>query len=459
MQHVQKEKNIIAFVANYLPGMKDDIERYEKETGKRFLKMLIWDTRRSLKEMKCEPDILVRVDFSDDVKIAEALLPYEEELFAMTCRSEVNLSRFAKVIPNVPYIKTPTITSLQWAADKYDMRRRLKMRDPKHTPKFTRVRDTSTKELQRVIEKVGFPMVLKPANLAGSLFVTVNYHEDELAQNIKKLFRGIKSAYKKDMRMEEPRVIAEEHMDGLQYSIDSYVNQRGEIVHCPLVRVKTGKDIGRQDFFGYLQMTPTALGKETVAKAERVAENAIHALGLRSTTTHTEMMRVDDDWKVIEIAARAGGFRDTLHFLSCDINHTMNDILTRTTHKPIIPKKCKGYAAAMKWFAEKEGVILEMKGVVKLKDLKSFHKIVVNKKVGDRAVFAKNGGRSIFNLFLYNTDRAALLADIRRVEQLIEIKVGKKPVTKPKEKAVVTKKAAKKTEVKKVAKKVTKKSK
>ena len=50
--------------------------------------------------------------------------------------------------------------------------------------------------------------------------------------------------------------------------------------------------------------------------------------------------------------------------------------------------------------------------------------IEVNKKVGDRAVFARNGGRSVFNLFMYNTDRSNLLADIRRVEKLVHIKIA-----------------------------------
>jgi hypothetical protein len=77
----------------------------------------------------------------------------------------------------------------------------------------------------------------------------------------------------------------------------------------------------------------------------------------------------------------------------------------------------------MKWFAEKEGLITEMRGIKKIEELESFHDIWVNKKIGDRAVFARNGGRSVFNLFLYNNDRSKLLADIRRVEQMVEVKV------------------------------------
>jgi hypothetical protein len=141
-------------------------------------------------------------------------------------------------------------------------------------------------------------------------------------------------------------------------------------------------------------------------------------------------MKIDDEWRVIELGARIGGFRDLLYGLSCDINHSLNDVLIRFPRKPTIPKKCKGYAAAIKWFSKVEGEIVEMKGIKKLEQLESFHSIAQNKKLGDRAIFARNGGRSIFNVFFYNKDRSKLLADIRRLEQLVDIKVKTKKIVR-----------------------------
>lgn len=420
------EKNIIAFVMNLPAGTVESIRAYEKEHKRKYRVMLIVDVKgksgKSLDEYE-DLDLLVAVDFTKPHKIAEALLPYQNELLAITCRGDNHIGRFRAIIPHVPYLRTPTSESLEWATDKYEMRRRFRIYDPKCTPQFTRVMENTKKERTRVIDKIGFPMVVKPTNLGASLFVTICYHEEELETTLRTIFRKIRKAYKGDSRTEEPKIIAEEYMEGDMYSIDSYVDSRGNVYHCPLVRVITGKNIGRDDFYNYRQSTPTALKKATIERARIAAETAIHALGLRSTSTHTELMKMDDDWKIIEIGPRLGGFRDTLHGLSCDINHTMNDILIRIPRKPIIPKKCKGFAAVMKWFAAKEGKIIEMKGIKKIEELESFHKIVVNKKVGDRSVFAKNGGRSVFNLYLYNADRARLLADIRRVEQLVKIKV------------------------------------
>ena len=418
--------NILVYVMKMPEGTVESIRRYEKETNQKFRILLLWDSRvKGLEEKQSLPgiDIIVSCDFSKPEKIAAALLPYQEELLAITCRGEEHIARFAAVIPHVPYLRTPTTESLRWASDKYEMRKRMKLYDPKIVPKFTLVKENSKKERQRVIEKIGFPMIVKPTNLAASLFVSVCHHEEDLEKTLRSTFSKLRKAYEADHRMEEPKLIAEEFMDGDMYSLDSYVGARGKVEHCPLVKVVTGKKIGHDDFYGYLQITPPVFKRETVLKAESVAEKAIHSLGLRSTITHIELMKIDDEWKVIEVAARMGGFRHVLHSLTCGIDHSLNDILVRIPHKQIIPKKCTGYACAMKWFAAKEGKIAEMKGIKKIEQLESFHSITVNKKVGDKAVFARKGGRSIFNLIMHNADRAKLLADVRRVEQCVEIKV------------------------------------
>jgi hypothetical protein len=417
------QKNIVAFVASTKHSSFDSLHAYGKSLSKTFRTMFIIDVKNFNPAQKYWCDILIKVDFSKPQKINEALLPYQDELLAISCRSESNIARFAKIIPYVPYLRTPTSESLTWATDKYEMRKRFKLFDPKITPKFTLVSENSKTERNRVVTKVGFPMIIKPANLAASLFVSICYHEAELDNALATCFRKLKRAYEKDKRMEEPKVIAEQYMEGDMYSIDSYVNSRGLVYHLPLVRVKTGKDIGHQDFYGYTQMTPTTLKGETVARAQSATETAIHALGLRSTTTHTELMKIDSEWKVIEVGPRMGGARDELYGLSCNIDHPLNDILIRIPIKPKIPKKCNGNAVYMKWFLPKEGIISSMTGIKKIEQLASFYKIEVNKKIGDRATFARNGGRSVFNLYMYNADRGALLADIRRVEQLVKIKL------------------------------------
>ena len=403
------------------------VRAFEASFGSPIRVMLLRDSRIvTKKDYSATPnlDLFVSCDFSKPAKIVEALLPYQDELLAITCRSEQYMRRFIEVLPHVPYLRTPTTESLKWASDKYEMRKRFRLYDKKITPKFTLVKKNTKEERERVIKKIGFPLIIKPTNLASSRFVSICYHEEELDTTLRRTFKDIVKAYEQEHHLSDPKIIAEEYMDGDMYSIDSYVDSRGKVYHCPLVKVTTGKKIGHDDFYNYLQMTPTGLKAPSIGRAQATAESAIHALGLRSTTAHTELLKIDNDWKIIEVGARVGGFRHMLHTLSCDINHTLNDVLIRIPKKPILPKKCKGYAVAMKWFAPKEGIITEMKGIKRIEQLESFHHIALNKKIGDKATFARNGGRSIFNLFLYNQDRSKLLADIRRVEKIVDIKTS-----------------------------------
>lgn len=421
-----KQKNIIAYVMSVPAGAVQSIRRYERLEQKKFKVMLIWDSNVPEKdEQKRNPgiDIYLTIDLSNPRAIAEALAPYQAQLCAITCRSESYMARFIEVIPHVPYLRTPSTESLTWATDKLEMRRRFKLLAKKFTPQYSVVKENTKSERKRVIEKIGFPMIVKPTNLAQSLLVTICYHEEDLEKSLRSAFRKIKKIYAENGRIEVPQIIVEQYMEGDMYSVDAYVNSRGFVYFCPMVRVLTGKNIGHDDFFNYLHMSPTNLKQASILRAHEAAEAGIHALGLRNTTAHVELMKIDDDWKLIEIGPRVGGFRDKLHRLSCDIDHSLNDILIRLPKKPIIPKKCKGYAATMKWYAKKEGTLTKLRGMKRSQLLKSFVDISINKKIGDTCTFAKNGGKAVFTITLYNAERSKLLADIRRVEQLVEIEV------------------------------------
>ena len=408
-------------------GAVKSIRAYERKENRKFRVMLIRDT--NVKESKTQEsyhnlDILVECDFTVPARIAEALAPYQDQMCAITCRADKNIARFIKIIPHVPYLRTPTTESLRWATDKLEMRRRFALLAKKYTPKYAVVKENTKKERKRVIDKIRFPMILKPTNLAESFLVHICYHEEDLKKAIEVTHRRIKRIYVENRRIEEPRIMVEEFMEGDMYSVDAYVNGKGTVYFCPMVRVITGKNVGRDDFSNYIHLSPTGLKKRSIERAHEAAVAGIHALGLRSTTTHVELIKIDDEWKLIEIGPRIGGFRERIHALSCDIDHSLNDVLVRLPKKPIIPKKCKGFAATLKWYPKKEGRISAIKGIKRCQELASFVELKMIKKVGELCQSARHGGKAVFTITLYNAERAKLLADIRRVEQLVDVQIG-----------------------------------
>ncbi len=412
--------------------MITSLRAYEKESKRKFRIALLYDAKEKrhapTDDLLKSIDIALTCDTFSERAIQEILLPYEDQLLAISCRGEDYMEMFARVIPFVPYLRTPTTESLRWASDKLSMRRRLYTYNKKIAPEYTVVSDTTKASLERIEQKVGFPLVVKPTGLAASRLVTICFHKEELETNLKKVFKKINSVYEETGGNWKPQVLVERFMDGDMYSIDAYVSGRGKVYFVPMVHVKTGRSIGFDDFFGYQQMTPTGLNKESTAAARDVARQAIKALALRSTTAHIELMKTESGWKIIELAARVGGYRQQMYEYSYGINHTANDILIRIPEQVHIKRKIKGHTVYMKFFAKKEGYLSKLIGIKRAQELKSFKEIIVNKKIGDLCTYAKHGGTSVFNILLFNPEKSELLADIRRLEQMVEIETEtKKP--------------------------------
>lgn len=425
------EKDII-LVIGLVKGFLQTIREFKRLVGKGYKFAGIYPSKTPLTENQQKViealDIAISCDFNSDESIEKALKPYKARLLAVTVRGpEGNMHLFQKVIPHVPYLNTPTSESLYWSTNKVAMRKRLRGFDKKIAPNFMIVTDDRAETIKEIEEKIKYPLVVKPASLAQSLLVTICYHRDELEQALANVFRKIKNVYKENKRHDTPEILVEQFMEGEMYSIDAYVNQGGVITYCPLVHVKTGVSIGFDDFFGYKQITPTKLKPENVRAARDVARKSIEALNLRSTTTHIELMRMEDGWKVIEVGPRMGGFRDHLYETAYGFDHGVNDLLTRIPgKKPTLYNKRLGHAVAMKFYAKQEGEITNITGIKKIQELDSFKSLTQNKKVGDKAIFAKNGGKSVFDLMMFNEDRSQLLADIRRAEKEIKILVKKR---------------------------------
>jgi biotin carboxylase len=422
-----KKKDLILFVNSPSKAIASWAQSFKKEHRNLYKFGVLISSRKELSDSRKEAlkgfDVVIKADFDSPTSMTQALKPYEDQLLAVTARGDMNIPFLQKTIPHVPYLKTPTVTSLEWATNKLLMRRRFATYDKTITPKYSLVKDYSKETLKKVEEKVGFPLIVKPTGLASSLLVSICYHKEELEDTLARVFKKINGLYKKNGGRGEPQVLVEQFMEGDMYSIDGYVNSRGKVYFCPMVSVKTGKQIGFDDFFGYQQMTPTALNNSSVEDARYVALQAIHALGLRSSSAHVELMKTEAGWKVIELGPRLGGFRDEMYKMSYGIDHAANDIFIRIPKVPIIPRKRLGYTAVLKVFAKKEGSIQKIIGIKKIQELKSFKKINIHKEVGDRAVFAKHGGESIFNIYFFNESRSKLLADIRRMEQMVKIEV------------------------------------
>ncbi len=300
--------------------------------------------------------------------------------------------------------------------------------DKNISPNFIEVLDSNEKEVEKIEKLLDYPIMVKPTNMASSKMVSKNYHKEELEKSLDVIFNksSIIQAIRDSIlpKNNKVEVIAEEFMEGRMYSSDGVVDSKGKVVVYPPVYIKTGKDIGFDDFFGYMQLLPSKLSEDNIKEMNNVVKKAIRALSLTNSHFHIELFKTEDHgWRVIEIAPRIGGFREFLYSNTYNFSVNRNNILNKIGLKNEIKKDILNHSVVLKIYAKKEGRIKKITGLKKIKELESFVKISQKKKLGEMAKFAKNGHDPVFIIYLKNEKRGSLLGDVRKIEELLKITI------------------------------------
>lgn len=432
------KRDTVLFVSQKIKYSIDALADLEERLGYKLKGVLVTEKSnkvflRKLKEPKTKAEIkknnfevLILKDKKSQT-IHTHLLPYLDKVLVVTVHGESLIPVYKRILPHLPYVFGPTEKSLDWSTNKFNMRHMIAAFDKSLCPRFAAISDLEPSSLRKIFKKIGFPLVTKPAGLDSSLLVSQCHYEEELKSVLKKSFRSITALYKRKKGRDDPTMLVEQLMEGDMYTVDAYINASGRVAFCPLVYVETGRSAGFDDFFGYKRLTPAKkLSKAAKERALIAAKSGIKALGLRSVTCHVELILSDNNWKIIEIAARMGGYRHNIYQESYGFNHGLNDLLNKLNKKPLINRRVLGHSCVMKLYAKEEGIIKQISGVKAVKVLESVTGYNPLLAKGDRAYFAKHGGGGVSVVKLFNRNLSNLKADIRRVEQLILIKVAKR---------------------------------
>jgi biotin carboxylase len=362
-------------------------------------------------------------DFDDYDELQTVLKPYSDRIAAATCRYEEAVQGFRKVIPFLPYIHTPSPISLLWSTEKPMMRDRLHAYDPSLVPKYQYMEEQDLDRAAELISDFNYPLIIKPSGLSKALLVDRCDNEAEFKENLARTFEVIHQVYARDQYPGKPAVLVEEMIQGDMFSVDVYVSHDGRFQCLPVVRVITAHAVGLPGFYGHQREVPAGLSDEAVQQAHQAAIAAVRALNLSSTTAHVELFQSPTGWKVIELAARIGGYRDLLYREAYGYEHFYNDLALRMGLEPEKPGKLLKHAVVVNIYAKEEGVIEAIEGVEAAKQLDSMVYIKQHAQPGTMALFATNGGDLIVDGVLSNADPEQLQRDVAKVRELVTITV------------------------------------
>lgn len=419
----------ILFIGGTYNDAAHALNSFRKYSGKVSRGILLFDTNKPTPASK-DPNLTIHpYNFRTQQEAAQDFVKSRERIDIVTCTKESAIPLFSYLIPTLsaknPNLRLPTVKSLLNASDKHHMRAAFAASAPHTTPQAIMVDPYQPLHNFDELQKLEFPVMIKPANQASSLFVTKCTDPKLFKDTLVRVAKEVTAANDRNHPERKAKLVVEEYLEGPMYSVDAYVNDTGHIWYCPLVKVITGHDLGEDDFYGFAQITPADVTELATKAAQTVAGDGIKALGLINVSCHVELKKTPHGWKIIEIGPRVGGFRQYLYHTSFSIDHLLNDLLIRCGDKPIVSKEVLRAAAKLKLYPQKAGTLVTVEGLEGITTLSSTAGHRLEKHPGDRVKRAVDGGMCTLVINLENPSRADLLKDIGTVRQSVKI------VTKP----------------------------
>ncbi|WP_216907554.1 ATP-grasp domain-containing protein [Nocardia noduli] len=159
-------------------------------------------------------------------------------------------------------------------------------------------------EIVDAAEDIGFPVVVKPVDLCGGMFVRKVDDVEQLRAAVDAI-AGFPVNARGQVRA--PQVLVEQCLVGAEFSVET-VSRDGR---TSIVGITDKRVIGTGCYIEAGHMFPAAIEHEEADRIGALALSAIAALGLDSTVAHTEIKLTADGPRLIEVNPRPAGNRIT----------------------------------------------------------------------------------------------------------------------------------------------------
>jgi hypothetical protein len=424
-----KEKYIVLYINDFFPEFGTAFTGLSNKLGRSLRGIMLIDAER-----KASNNYLadtngffeeIVVDFFDDAALKRAIEPLEKNLLLVSCNSERSQLYFKQVIPHVPYVYTSTESSIDYASNKGLMRRQLIAYNDKLSPDVIVTHDASEDTIAQVLKQLTFPLIIKPTSLDGSTLVNRVDDEHELRKTLADSFSVIDSVHSKSRGLGDRTMLIEEFIDGDLYTTDLYVNSVGRVYVLPFIRSINGAMAGLEGYQTYQSNSYHTLTDQEVADGQDATKQLIYAIGLCSSVAHIDMFHTPNGWKIVEIGARPGAWRQEAYSASYGIDHALNELLVKIGLEPDMPTTMKAYSTIFKKHAPEAGVVETVSGIEEVRTNSSIHTLSVEVKPGENVLPNAQGGSVLVSGLLYNTDLDQLQRDVDTVRNTISIDIKK----------------------------------
>jgi len=166
-------------------------------------------------------------------------------------------------------------------------------------PRFEKA--TTALDLEHISKNVGFPAVIKPLQMAGSIGVARVDNPVELLAAYEDIINDTEGGWGVELGTE---ALVEELLVGTEYCVDGYVTKDGAITVFEFVKIELGAQPHFQEI-GYTAYNPEDLPESEVMTT--YIKEVVTACGIIAGPFHSEVMLTKDGPVLIEIANRLPG--------------------------------------------------------------------------------------------------------------------------------------------------------
>ena len=252
------------------------------------------------------------------------------------------------------------------ATDKHEMIKAFKKYGVPH-PEFVYI---SKGEIDNVEVGMGYPLIVKPVDMAGSRGIFLVNSKQELRDAI------VKSSAISD----RGDVIVEEYLDGPEVSVELVIKEGNPEV----IQVTDKTTSGAPHFAEIGHLQPSQLSDDIILKIKDVACSAAKSLGLFNCLGHAEIKVTSKGPKMVEIGARAGGdgIAEQLIELSTGVSFCDMALQIAVGEEIIIPENRLNRASCIRFILSKKGKLESISGVDEARKIDGIVDININGVIG-----------------------------------------------------------------------------
>lgn len=348
--------------------------------------------------------------FSCDVKDNEGQLRIAKKNHidgVLSIASDVSLSAVAYIAKTMalPGIDADTV---ERCTDKALMRQAFYAHD---VPSPQSVAVENEGHALAAARQIGFPVVIKPVDNAGSRGVRYVPGAEEVAE-----------AYAKALGYSrKKKVLVEDFMDGIEVSVEAFMvnNQMHVLTLSDKVRTPPPYLLDIDVIF------PSAYPQELQQKIITIAEKAIRAVGIEMGPVHMELMMTKEGPVPVELAARGAGFKvfsDIVPFITgIDLLKASIDMALGNS---VDLERCRDLGAAIKFFSSRSNGRLKcINGIDKVKAMPDVYDLEFYYSNGNKVKALTCGSDRIGHMITTGENRDAALKVMAEAEKSLKIEV------------------------------------